>query len=71
MAEREHLAKVIYLPTPTLTPEQRESWQQDAAYWEILETVAQRHLEHIQRRREAALRMLGMIGTERGLDEQS
>lgn len=49
------MAEIIYLPPPKeLTPEQREHWEQV--------------LENAERLRENALRMLGRIGVERGLD---
>lgn len=61
---------VRYLPTPAeLTPEQREHWQSQAAYWCVREEDAQRAVEVAQRNREAALRMLGMLGVERGLPD--
>lgn len=56
-------AEIIYLPRPTnLTFEQREHWQQVAAYAGVEE-------ERYHQMREDALRMLGMIGIENGLTE--
>lgn len=50
------MAEIFYLPAPKeLTPEQVEHW----------EAV----LENAERMRENALRMLGKIGTEKGLEE--
>ena len=52
---------IIYLPTPEhLTPEQRQYWLDQAGYWGEMQ-------EEAERRREEALRMLGMLGIERGL----
>lgn len=49
-------AKIIYLPTPNrLTEDQRE-------YWEGV-------LENAERMRENALRMLGRLGVEKGLED--
>lgn len=56
------MAEIIYLPVPNqLTPEQKQYWLDEAAKWGVIE-------EDAARRREDALRMLGMIGIERGLD---
>lgn len=61
-------AEIIYLPTPTdLTPEQREHWHEQAAYWAVRQEDAERALEYASRRRESALRILGMLGAENGL----
>lgn len=66
MTERDN---VVYLPVPqTLTPEQRVHWHDQAAYWACREEDAERALEYAQRQRENALRMLGMIATEQGLE---
>lgn len=47
---------IRYLPTPKeLTPEQRDYWEEQ--------------LEVCERAMETALRMLGRLGTEKGLDE--
>lgn len=62
-------AKIYYLPTQRLSPEQRQHWFDQAGYWGEQEEAAARALEYAQRQREHALRMLGMIGIERGLDE--
>jgi hypothetical protein len=63
------MGELIHLPTPeSITPEQREYWQGQAAYWCIKQEDAMTALEYAQRQREAALRMLGMLGTERGLE---
>ena len=64
------MGEIIYLPIPkTLTPEQRQHWFEQAGYWGEREEDAFRALEYAQRQREAALRMLGMIGVELGLSE--
>lgn len=56
-------AEVIYLPRPNnLTFEQREHWKEVAAY-------AGAEEERYHGMREDALRMLGMLGIERGLTE--
>jgi hypothetical protein len=60
---------VIYLPVPRLDAEQRQHWLDQAAYWGEHEEYAMRALEVAQRGRENALRMLGMIATERGLPD--
>lgn len=61
---------VVYLPTPKdLTPEQCEYWQGQAAYWGVREEDAMTALEYAQRQRESALRMLGMLGVEKGLPD--
>ena len=60
---------VINFPTPqTMTPDQRQHWLDQAGYWGEVEETAQRALEYAQRQRENALRMLGMLTTERGLE---
>lgn len=60
---------MTYLPIPkSLTPEQREYWQGQAAYWGVQEENAMTALEYAQRQRESALRMLGMLGVEQGLE---
>jgi len=52
----EHLDNVRYLPVPKeLTPEQRAHWEHQ--------------LEVSERAREYALRMLGRLGVEKGLNE--
>jgi hypothetical protein len=64
------MGEVIYLPVPEqLTSEQRQHWQSQAAYWGVREEDAQTALEYAQRQRENALRMLGMLGVENGLNE--
>ena len=56
------MGEVIYLPQPgDLTPEQKQHWLDQAAYWGVVE-------EDAARKREDALRMLGMISTENGLE---
>jgi len=66
------MGEVIYLPPPDdVTPEQRQHWQEQAAYWGVKEEDAMTALEYAQRQRENALRMLGMLGVERGLDGAS
>lgn len=61
---------VVYMPTPKiLTPEQRDYWHMQAAYWGEHEEISQRAIEYAQRQRENALRMLGMLGVERGLPD--
>ena len=63
------MGEIIYLPVPEkLTPEQREYWHSQAAYWGVHEENAEKALEVAQRGRENALRMLGMLGVERGLE---
>jgi hypothetical protein len=59
---------VTYLPVPDkMTPEQRQHWHEQAAYWAVRQEDLEVALEYAQRQREAALRMLGMLGTEHGL----
>ena len=66
------MGEIIFMPRPkTLTPEQREAWHQEAAYWEEIGRRALLDYEMAQRRREDALRMLGMLGVEKGLEEES
>lgn len=63
------MGEIIYLPVPNnVTPEQRQHWFDQAGYWGEVEENAQRALEYAQRQREAALRMLGMLGVEKGLE---
>lgn len=62
------MGQVVYMPIPQLTSEQRQHWQEQAAYWAVHEEYAERALEVAQRGRENALRMLGMLATEKGLD---
>lgn len=63
------MGEVINMPVPEyLTPEQRQHWQDQAAYWGVREEDAHTALEVAQRNREHALRMLGMIGVERGME---
>jgi hypothetical protein len=60
---------VTYLPIPeTLTAEQREHWQSQAAYWGVREEDAMAAVEYAQRQREHALRMLGILSVEHGLE---
>lgn len=64
------MGELFYLPEPAdLTPEQREYWHGQAAYWGVMEETAMTALEYAQRQREDALRMLGMLGIERGLPD--
>lgn len=66
------MGNIVYLPTPkTLLPEQRQHWQDTAAYWGCREDDAATALEYAQRQRENALRMLGMLATERGLSNDT
>jgi hypothetical protein len=59
---------IRYLPTPeTLTPDQRDHWHTQASYWAVKEEDAERAVEYAGRQRENALRMLGMVGIEQGL----
>lgn len=61
---------VTYLPIPQqMTAQQRQHWHDQAAYWGVIEEDAQTKLEYAQRQRENCLRMLGMVGTERGLPD--
>lgn len=63
------MGEVIYLPKPNrLTPEQRQHWHSVAAEAEFEEEKALLDLQRAQRKREDALRILGMLGAERGLD---
>ena len=56
------MGEVVYLPVPDkLTAEQKQHWLDEAARWGVIE-------EEAARNREEALRMLGMLGIERGLD---
>lgn len=49
------MAEILHLPTPKeLTPEQRQHWEDQ--------------LEVAERAREYAMRMLGRLGIERGLE---
>lgn len=62
-------AEIIQFPVPQeMTGEQRQHWHDQAAYWCVVEENAMTALEYAQRQRENALRMLGMIGVERGLN---
>lgn len=55
-------ATIYFLPTPTeLTPEQRQHWEDEATKWGDIE-------EEAYAKREYALRMLGQLGIERGLN---
>lgn len=61
---------VVYLPTPEhLTGEQRQYWHDQAAYWAVKQEDAEHATEYAARHREDALRMLGMLGVERGLPD--
>lgn len=63
------MGEVIQFPTPeSITPEQRDYWQGQASYWCVKAEDAMTALEYAQRQRENALRMLGMLAAERGLD---
>lgn len=54
--------EVIYLPTPKkLTPEQTAHWEAEATKWGDIE-------ENAYKMREEALRMLGKLGFENGLE---
>lgn len=64
------MGEVIKMPTPeNLTPEQREYWHGQAAYWCIKEEDALTALNYAHGQRSEALRMLGMIGTDNTLNE--
>jgi hypothetical protein len=64
------VGEVIFMPVPaTLTLPQREYWQEQASYWLIKQEDAERALDYAARQRDNALRMLGMLGIERGLDD--
>lgn len=64
------MSEIIYLPVPSnLTPDQKQHWLDQAGYWGEHEENAHRALEYAQRQREAALRMLGMLGVELGIKE--
>jgi hypothetical protein len=58
---------VVYLPIKPTTPEQRQHWLDQAAYWLVKQEDAERAVEYAGRQRENALRILGMIGVENGL----
>lgn len=61
---------VVYLPVPReLTGNQRQYWYQQAAYWAVKQEDADKASEYAGRQRESALRMLGMLGVERGLPD--
>ena len=62
------MGEVVYLPVEPKTPEQRQHWQDMAAYWAVKAEDAERALEFAQRQREGCLRLLGMLGTEAGLE---
>lgn len=62
------MGEIIYLPIPELDPEQRQHWHMMAAYWAEHEESSLKALEYAQRQRESCLRMLGMIATERGVE---
>jgi hypothetical protein len=60
----------VFMPTPkVLSQDQREHWQDQAAYWAVKQEDAERAVEYAGRQRENSLRMLGMLGVERGLDD--
>lgn len=62
-------AEIIPFPQPNeLTPEQRDYFHQQAAYYDEVEQVAQRTVEYAQKQREHALRMLGMLAMRPNLD---
>jgi hypothetical protein len=64
------VGEIVYLPTPKeLTSDQQEHWHTQAAYWAIRQEDAERAVEYAGRQREDCLRMLGMIGVERGLPD--
>ena len=64
------MGEVIAFPTPgELTPEQRDYYHKQAAYWGVREDDAYTALEYAQRQRQKALRMLGMLGVEHGLED--
>lgn len=61
---------VSYLPIPQqMTGEQRQHWQDQAAYWLIKQEDLEVAMDYALRQRENCLRMLGMVGTERGLPD--
>lgn len=63
------MGEVLFLPPPeTLTIEQRQHWQDQAAYWLIRQEDAERALDYAARQRENCLRVLGMLQLELGLD---
>jgi hypothetical protein len=63
-------AEIIKFPVPQeLTGEQRQYWQDQAAYWLITQENAELAVEYAGRQREFALRRLGMLGVEHGLPD--
>lgn len=68
MTGKNETDNVINFPTPKrLTDEQQAYWLAQAGYWGEHEEIAMRQLEYAQRMREHALRNLGMLGIEKGL----
>ena len=60
---------VVFLPRPsTLTSEQQQHWSAEAAYWKAQAEAAAQALEYAERRREGALRILGLLALEEGLN---
>ena len=56
---------VIPFPvTEVTTPEQRQYWHEQAAYWAIKEEDAEVALAYARRQRAFALGRLGMLGAE-------
>lgn len=57
--------EIIHLPVPEImTPDQRQHWHDQAAYWCIQQENAEVALEYATDQRNHALVMLGMIGVE-------
>ena len=52
-----------------LTPEQRQNWQNDAAYWAVVQEDAERALAVATKRRRLALGKLGLLADTEEDDE--
>lgn len=62
------MGEVVNLPEPRLSPEQRQHWHEQAAYWGVQEEASKRALDYAQKQRGHALRMLGMLASQSGLE---
>ena len=73
--QQESIAEVIYMTDiakdsiKRLSPEQREYFHSQAAYWAEVQEMAEKQLEYATSQREYALQMLGMIPDRGGYPE--
>jgi hypothetical protein len=55
------MGEIIRMPIPELTPEQRDYWHEQAAYWGVRQEISNNSLDYANKMRHEALVMLGMV----------